>query len=47
VIVCFGSAFCALASSLVSARISGGTRVPRVTVIELVAFGLISLGGFA
>ena len=31
-------AFCALAGSLVSARISGGTRVPRVTVIELVAF---------
>jgi basic amino acid/polyamine antiporter, APA family len=31
-------AFCALAASLVSSRITGGTIVPRVTVIELVAF---------
>jgi amino acid transporter len=31
-------AFCALAGSLVSARVSGGGRVPRVTLIELVAF---------
>ena len=31
-------AFCALASSLVSARVSDGVRVPRVTIIELVAF---------
>ena len=31
-------AFCALAGSLVSARISGGKQVPRATVIELVAF---------
>jgi len=31
-------AFCALAGSLVSARISGGARVPRVTIVELVAF---------
>ena len=31
-------AFCALAGSLVSARVSGGTRVPRVTAVELVAF---------
>jgi len=31
-------AFCALAGSLVSARVSGGTRVPRVTVVELIAF---------
>jgi APA family basic amino acid/polyamine antiporter len=31
-------AFCALAGSLVSARVSGGVRIPRVTVIELVAF---------
>lgn len=31
-------AFCALASSLVSARISGGAHVPRVTLIELIAF---------
>ena len=31
-------AFCALAGSLVSARVSGGARVPRVTVIELIAF---------
>ena len=31
-------AFCALASSLVSARISEGRRVPRVTFIELIAF---------
>ena len=31
-------AFCALAASLVSARVSGGTRVPRVTLIELIAF---------
>lgn len=31
-------AFCALAGSLVSARVSGGTRIPRVTVIEIIAF---------
>ncbi|MDW9358653.1 amino acid permease [Sinorhizobium meliloti] len=31
-------AFCALASSLVSARVSGGTVIPRVTLIELVGF---------
>lgn len=31
-------AFCALASGLVAARVSGGSRVPRVTVIELIAF---------
>ncbi|PII38085.1 hypothetical protein T190_26640 [Sinorhizobium meliloti CCBAU 01290] len=31
-------AFCALASSLVSSRISDGARVPRVTLIELIAF---------
>ena len=31
-------AFCALAGSLVSARVSGGARVPRVTVVELIAF---------
>jgi amino acid transporter len=31
-------AFCALAGSLVSARLSGGAMVPRVTIIELVAF---------
>ena len=31
-------AFCALASGLVSARVSGSTRVPRVTVVEVVAF---------
>ena len=31
-------AFCALASGLVAARVSGGTKVPRVTVIELIAF---------
>jgi APA family basic amino acid/polyamine antiporter len=31
-------AFCALAGSLVSARVSGGKRVPRVTAVELVAF---------
>jgi amino acid transporter len=31
-------AFCALAGSLVSARVSGGTRVPRVTAVEIVAF---------
>ena len=31
-------AFCALAGSLVSARVSGGTRIPRVTAVELVAF---------
>ena len=31
-------AFCALASGLVSARVSGSTRVPRVTVIEVIAF---------
>ncbi|MBL8893398.1 MAG: amino acid permease [Rhizobiales bacterium] len=31
-------AFCALAGSLVSARLSGGARIPRVTIIELIAF---------
>ena len=31
-------AFCALAGSLVSARVSGGVRVPRVTIVEIVAF---------
>ena len=31
-------AFCALAGSLVSARVSGGTRIPRVTLIEIIAF---------
>jgi amino acid transporter len=31
-------AFCALAGSLVAARVSGGAEVPRVTVIELIAF---------
>jgi amino acid transporter len=31
-------AFCALAPSLVSARVSGGARVPRVTLIEIIAF---------
>lgn len=31
-------AFCALAGSLVSARLSGGTLIPRVTIIELIAF---------
>jgi amino acid transporter len=31
-------AFCALAGSLVSARVSGGTNVPRVTLIEIIAF---------
>ena len=31
-------AFCALAGSLVSARVSGGTRIPRVTVVEIIAF---------
>jgi amino acid transporter len=31
-------AFCALAGSLVSARISGGSRVPRVTIVEVIAF---------
>lgn len=31
-------AFCALAGSLVSARVSGGKQVPRVTIVELVAF---------
>jgi amino acid transporter len=31
-------AFCSLASSLVSARVSGGTRLPRVSVVELIAF---------
>ena len=31
-------AFCALAGSLVSARVSGGKAVPRVTVIEVIAF---------
>lgn len=31
-------AFCALAGSLVAARVSGGTKVPRVTAIEIIAF---------
>jgi hypothetical protein len=31
-------AFCALASGLVTARVSGGTKAPRVTLIELVGF---------
>jgi len=31
-------AFCALAGSLVSARISGGSKIPRVTIVELIAF---------
>jgi amino acid transporter len=31
-------AFCSLAGSLVSARVSGGTRSPRVSLVELVAF---------
>jgi amino acid transporter len=31
-------AFCALAGSLVSARVSGGASIPRVTLIEIVAF---------
>ena len=31
-------AFCALAGSLVSARVSGGVHVPRVTAVEIVAF---------
>ncbi len=31
-------AFCALAGGLVSARVSGSTRVPRVTVVEVIAF---------
>ena len=31
-------AFCALAGSLVAARVSGGKQVPRVTVVEIVAF---------
>ena len=31
-------AFCALASSLVSARVSGATHVPRLSMVELVAF---------
>jgi basic amino acid/polyamine antiporter, APA family len=31
-------AFCALAPSLVSARITGGAKIPRVTIIELIAF---------
>ena len=31
-------AFCALASSLVSARVSGGRHVPRLSVVELIAF---------
>jgi hypothetical protein len=31
-------AFCALADSLVSARVSGGRNSPRVTIVELVAF---------
>jgi APA family basic amino acid/polyamine antiporter len=31
-------AFCALAGSLVSARVFGSTRLPRVTIVEIVAF---------
>lgn len=31
-------AFCALASGLVSARVSGDTKAPRVTLVELIAF---------
>ncbi len=31
-------AFCSLAGSLVSARVSHGARIPRVTVVELIAF---------
>lgn len=31
-------AFCAIASGLVSARVSGGTTAPRITLTELVAF---------
>jgi amino acid transporter len=31
-------AFCALAPSLVSARMTGGAKIPRVTIIELIAF---------
>jgi amino acid transporter len=31
-------AFCALAPSLVSARITDGAKIPRVTVVELIAF---------
>jgi basic amino acid/polyamine antiporter, APA family len=31
-------AFCALAGSLVSARVFGSTRLPRVTMVEIVAF---------
>ena len=31
-------AFCALAGGLVAARVAGGGRVPRVTVVEAVAF---------
>ncbi|RVJ61722.1 amino acid permease [Sinorhizobium medicae] len=40
-------AFCALASSLVSARVSGGTVIPRITLIELVgfAFAMFTLYG--
>jgi hypothetical protein len=40
-------AFCALARSLVAARITGGAVVPRVTVVELVgfAFAIFTLYG--
>jgi len=31
-------AFCALAGSLVSARLSSGAQVPRVTIVEIIAF---------
>lgn len=31
-------AFCSLAGSLVSARVSGGFNIPRVTLIEIIAF---------
>ncbi len=31
-------AFCALAPTLVGARVSGGSQVPRVTFVEIVAF---------
>ena len=34
----YSSSAGALAGSLVSARVSGGTRVPRVTLVELIAF---------
>ncbi|WP_442579351.1 amino acid permease [Mesorhizobium sp. ASY16-5R] len=31
-------AFCALASGLVAARVGNGARIPRVTVVEIIAF---------